>query len=265
MATEICNVFREKMEKMNIIIKAIVLLLLPATISRIVFNMFRVRSIRIGKGCKIGYSIILSRELIMDDGSSIGHFNILKNCKLKIGREGKIKHLNFIKGYMEMVMDEGAWINSQNKIAAPSSKGYHIPVFFMKQHAAIIMKHTFDVTDDITLGEGCLFAGSGSQVWTHAFYLGEFKSVRVDGAVNIGKKCYIGSSVVICAGVSITDNVAIGANTTIAKDIYSPGLYVNQPLRFIEYDADKAIGKLGEPVFENRVYRKNNSGVSHLR
>ncbi|MCA4611915.1 hypothetical protein LDZ77_00790 [Bacteroides xylanisolvens] len=39
----------------------------------------------------------------------------------------------------------------------------------MEESSVIIMNHAFDVTYRITLKKGVLFAGSGSQVWTHAF------------------------------------------------------------------------------------------------
>ena len=227
---------------------------LPCIVARLVVNLFH--GYKIEKGAKIGFSLILCDEIILSSTSHIGHFNLISVRKLLLNEKNKIRHLNFIKGAIDLRMDNGAWINSQNKITGPLEY-YKIPMFWMKKNAVIIMKHLFDVTDDITLGEGCLFAGAFTQVWTHAFHLGSERNVRVDGSVSIGKKCYIGANSVICSGVSLADNVVIGANTTVSKSLSEAGLYVSQPVRFIPYNADETIMKLGYPVYKNRVYSRN--------
>ena len=44
--------------------------------------------------------------------------------------------------------------------------------------------------------------------------------------------------------VHICNNCTIGAGVVVAKDIVKEGLYVNQALRYIEFDPDEAIKKL---------------------
>lgn len=132
-------------------------------------------------------------------------------------------------------------MNSQNKI---SSGPMHIkkPVTKLEMiNSALIMKHNLDLSDNITIDDNTTLAGVGTQIWTHAFYKSATRSAKVTAPVKIGKNCYIGSNVIICAGVTIRDNIAVGANATVSKDLTKPGLYVNQALRFIEYDGDKAI------------------------
>lgn len=244
------------MTTMNIkkIVSLFCLFFLPAYVARLIVNLFR--GYNIEKGSKIGFSLMLCDELYLSSTSSIGHFNFISIRKLKMMERNKIRHLNFIKGAIDLKMDKGAWINSQNKITGPMEY-YKIPLFWMQNNSVIIMKHLFDVTDNITLGEGCLFAGAYTQVWTHAFHLGSERNVRVDGAIKIGKKCYIGANSVLCSGVSLADNVVVGANTTVSKSLSEAGLYVSQPVRFISYNADEAISKLGTPVYKNRVYSRN--------
>lgn len=62
----------------------------------------------------------------------------------------------------------------------------------------------------------------------------------------------------ICAGVNICSDVALGANTTVSKNIETPGLYVSQPLRFIEFNGDKAIDNLTKNGIQmnDRIFRK---------
>jgi len=159
-------------------------------------------------------------------------------------------HFNIIKGGFSLIMNGNSWLHSQNKIASDWQSLDKPRLIKMGNNSAIISNHIFDVTDSIYIGEGSLVAGSRSQIWTHSFYLGKEKSACVMGEVTIGNRCYIGANSVICAGVHIIDNVAIGAGTTVSKDITEPGLYVNQPLRFIDYNADCAIDKLGEPILK---------------
>ena len=150
-------------------------------------------------------------------------------------------HLNVIKGRLDMITGKGLYMHSQNKISASMIDRGFIPIFEIKENVSFIMKHTVDLTDSVTIGEHTTVAGVGTQIWTHAFYIGEKRAEKVLGSVEIGKNCYIGSNVIICAGVTIRDNIAVGANATVSKDLTKPGLYVNQALRFIEYDGDKAI------------------------
>jgi len=87
-------------------------------------------------------------------------------------------------------------------------------------------------------------------VWTHGFYFAKEgdKVVRIDGDVRIGHNCYVGAKCVITAGVEIGDCITIGAGTCVPKTILQQGLYVSQPLRFIPFDPDEAMKKLGKPV-----------------
>ena len=92
----------------------------------------------------------------------------------------------------------------------------------------MMMKNEIDLSDNITIGEHAIIAGSGSQIWTHAFYQTRNRIARVDGSVEIGDYSYVGSNVVICSGVRICADCYIGANATVAKDITTPGLFISR-------------------------------------
>jgi len=169
-----------------------------------------------------------------------------------MGESARIGHLNFIKGYFDLIMDRRSVINLQNKISRISDpkRNYCLSVVHLKYHAKIGVKHLLDVTSNITIGENSMLAGAGSQVWTHGFYFAKEgdKVVRIDGDVRIGHNCYVGAKCVITAGVEIGDCITIGAGTCVPKTILQQGLYVSQPLRFIPFDPDEAMKKLGKPV-----------------
>jgi len=89
--------------------------------------------------------------------------------------------------------------------------------------------------------------------------MGKNRNVRIDGAVEIGERCDIGARSVICSGVKLADAIVIGANTTVSKSLTQSGLYVNQAIRYIPFDADESIQKLEELNcrVDKNVYRKN--------
>jgi len=55
---------------------------------------------------------------------------------------------------------------------------------------------------------------------------------RVNGTI-IGENCYIGAGTKIAGGVEICNDVVVGANSFVTKDITKPGIYVGIPARFL--------------------------------
>lgn len=55
--------------------------------------------------------------------------------------------------------------------------------------------------------------------------------VNISGNVNIGKRCYLGTNSVIREGITICDDVVIGAGGVVVKDITEPGTYVGNPVK----------------------------------
>ena len=53
------------------------------------------------------------------------------------------------------------------------------------------------------------------------------------GGAKIGVDCFIGTNATIGAGITICDNVVIGAKSLVLKDILIPGVYVGIPARRI--------------------------------
>lgn len=53
------------------------------------------------------------------------------------------------------------------------------------------------------------------------------------GGAKIGKNCVIGSATVLHHGITICDNVKIGSNSFVRKDITEPGTYAGTPAKRI--------------------------------
>lgn len=224
---------------------------------------FFLASLFIKKKIKIGLSIIIANEIQLEKNIRIGHFNVIIVNKIIMKEGAYIGNFNFIKGNFNLIMEECASINLQNKITSilsPQST-YQISKLYLKAYSKIGVKHLLDLTDSITIGSYSMLAGSDSQIWTHGFYFSKQgnKVSRIDGNVYIGNNCYIATRCVICAGVSINDAITLGANSCVSKNLTKQGLYVNQALRFIEFDPDIDIKKFGNPISiinDVNIYKK---------
>ncbi len=230
---------------------AVIIFLFPSIISVI---FLRLCGYKIGKGCKIGFSFIVTKKLQMDDNARIGHCNLILVNELQMKEGGRIKKFNVIKGNIFLKLKRNSTINQFNYIT--SAFDNRKTSCLLNDSAIIGVSHSIDLTSDFILGSYSILAGKGSQVWTHGFYHSKktHERWRIDGSVVIGDNVYIGSKSIICSGVSICNNCTIGAGAVVSKSIFKEGLYVNQTLRFIEFDPDEAIKKLKK--IEEHIYEK---------
>ena len=171
---------------------------------------------------------------------------------------GRICNLNFIKGLFDIELEDGARIGNMNKVSSASKINYHDVVFRLGAKTNLNANHQLDMTDSITIGNNSLIAGTQTQIWTHSFLIPKSKGrrVRVDSPVTIGDNCYVGSRCSIMPGVNISDNITVGAQTCVSKSLKEEGLYVSQPLRFIEFDADEKLNSFGDSIANGYIYRK---------
>lgn len=198
---------------------------------------------------KVGLSIILSDEILIEDGVSIGNFNFINCNKLILKKNAKIGKFNRITGGMNLIIEEGGWLD--HKVIASASKTKMKSRDYSTLH---LMKNShvisgfFNLTDSIIIGERSIIAGTGSEFWTHSFYLSPEKTIRVDGRIIIGNDCYIGSRCIFMPGLKVADNITVGAGCCVSKSLLISGTYVSQPLRYIETTTEKSLKKFGDPV-----------------
>ena len=210
---------------------------------------------------RIGMSFIKASKLILAANSSIGKFNYIKIEELELEKNSFIKHLNLIKGPFKILIKEKGSITNQNKIRRayhPITNGFSKLEIGFDSH--IVSNQFLDLTKSITIGSRSQIAGIRAQFWTHGFmHLKNQERVRVDGEIIVGDNVYIGSRCTFNAGVKVANNITIGSNSTISKDLIEEGLYVNQGLRFIKKDEALSLSKLkkteGQELLGN-VYEK---------
>ena len=86
---------------------------------------------------------------------------------------------------------------------------------------------TVSSRDSIRIGAQTRF-GENVKIYDHdhTYECGQFTSDYVSAPVSVGSRCWFGSNVVILRGVTVCDDVVVGANGIIAKSISEPGVYV---------------------------------------
>mgnify|MGYP000851884237 FL=1 len=103
---------------------------------------------------------------------------------------------------------------------------------FLKMNIGAETAFAFKVVPDllypeyITIGKNCVI-GYNTTILTHEFLVDEFKT----GPVHIGDNTLIGANVTILPGVTIGNNVKVGAGAVVSKDIPDNTLAYGNPIR----------------------------------
>jgi acetyltransferase-like isoleucine patch superfamily enzyme len=199
---------------------------------------------KVSYASKIGCSFLKVSKLQLSKKSRIGHFNLITIEALTLNEKAFIKHLNRIKGSIELTIKERGSITNQNTIRrAKHPITYGKSVFELGENTQVVSKNFFDLTKSIKIGRNSQLAGIGSQFWTHSYkhFEKDERRIRIDGEIVIGDHVYIGSRCMINAGIKISDSITVGSNSVVSKDLVAPGLYVNQQLRYLEKVNDEAV------------------------
>lgn len=239
--------------------KIIVLLgcfFLPSIVLR---PLLRVLGHKIGKGTKIGFSLIYVNKFTLLDNTKIGHLNLILNESLTLKQHAYIGYLNIFKGPFSIILNEKAAIGNKNYITrAKKGISYGVSNLTLGALTKVTVGHHLDLTRSITFGDNSILAGIKSQLWTHGYYHANEgpDRIRIDGEIKIGNNVYVGSACIFNPGVKVNDAIHIGAGSVISKNLQESGMYVSQGLRFIKNDIVTIKEKL------NRV--QDNGLVEHV-
>ena len=241
---------------MKKIITALILFIFPSFLAR---HIVRLWGIRI-KG-RIGFSLVFCEQCEIGPGAVIESGSLIKIPVLKMESRAKIRSFSLIRGGFSLLMHEAAVIKPFTKITNSLMLQYRKIQLKIGKMTILGVSSRIDMTGNVTIGDYTVFAGAGLEIWTHSYYHSKMvpKRFRIDGDVVVGNNIYIGSRCILTAGITIADNISIGAGSVISKNLERAGLYVNQPLRFLEFDPDEKIVRTCEPIPEapiDLVYRK---------
>lgn len=152
--------------------------------------LLRMLGYKIGKKCYIGYSLILSKDVMIGDYVSIGHFNLIWNL-------------------ISLKMLNGSRVGSFNWIT-----GGGIGNLTIKLNSSIRRFHFLEASGSIVIGNNSILAGRSSHFFTHGLSPSNLDDVR---PIIINDWCYIGSGVKIVPGVNIPDGCFVGMGSVVTK------------------------------------------------
>jgi acetyltransferase-like isoleucine patch superfamily enzyme len=183
-------------------IVAVASVILPWVLRRHILNL--VLNYRIAPDARVGFSLVSCDRLIMEPGSSIAHFTVVKSIGLvHLGEHAKIGSFNWISGI-------GA--NDRKHFADEIDRR---PQLVVGPHASITGRHIIDCSNAVMIGAFSTIAGAGTLILTHAIDLRENR--QRSGPVEIGRYCFVGAACVVLKGAKLPDYSVLAANSTLHK------------------------------------------------
>ena len=183
---------------------------LPSAVAKPLLRVFF--GYRIGKGVRLGFSIIDAKDCEIGDYVSIGHLNIFTGiAKLSLGEHSRIGALNIFRGGEEISIGRYCDIlrlNEINSIPEPDASNELDPRFLMGDGAMIGASHKIDFTDRVEFGKCVILGGRNSSVWTH--------NRQMTKPVLIGERTYLGSEIRVAPGSEIASRCIVGMGAVIS-------------------------------------------------
>jgi carbonic anhydrase/acetyltransferase-like protein (isoleucine patch superfamily) len=173
---------------------------------------------RIGRGVRLGLSLLDAREVELGDGTCIGHFNlVLRVGVLRTGRQARIGSLNILRGGERLSLGDYATVMRLNVLnAIPDHDCTTAPrsVLEVGDGAVIVSGHRIDFTDAVTLGRNVIVGGRNSSLWTH--------NRQQTAPITIGDFCYLGSEIRVAPGGRLADECILALGSVLSGEIREP-------------------------------------------
>ena len=182
---------------------------LPSFLKRPCYRWFF--GYRVGRGVRVGLSIIDARECEIGDETRIGHLNLFVGVgRLGLGDHVKIGHLNVVRGGDEVRIGRYAEImrlNEINSIPDPIVVNQVEPVFRLGEGSVVTTGHKIDFTDRVEIGRRTIIGGRNSSFWTH--------NRQRTRPVEIGELTYVGSEIRVAPGGVIPSRCIVGIGAVV--------------------------------------------------
>jgi acetyltransferase-like isoleucine patch superfamily enzyme len=172
----------------------------------------------INKNARIGLSIILAKQLVMEKKSRIHNFTVCKGIdRLVLKEDSGIASWNLITGF------------SQDAEIFEHVAGRQCELV-LNEHSGITMRHYIDCNGGIYIGAYTTIAGTGSQILTHSI---DIYANRQDAKpVYIGRYCFIGTKCILLPGSKLPDYSVLAAGSVLNKPYQDECfLYAGVPAR----------------------------------
>ena len=178
-------------------------------------------------------TIIRARRCHLADGVRIGaHNRFLIGQELTIGAQTIIGHHNDLTA-RTVALGEYVYWDSHVTVGhgGKFSPDAHLRV---GSYSMICARTTLNVNHAITIGE-CVGIGEDVAIWTHGSFLPILEGFPADfGPVVIGRKVWLPAKSTVLPNRRIGDNVVIGTNSLINKDLPAGCLAGGIPVRILK-------------------------------
>lgn len=221
----------------------------PSFIKKIIY---RLKGYKIGRNVSIGLgSVIIGKNVNIKDNVSIGLITIIRGEEITIERYAKIGSFTVIDSG-KIRIGEDSRINEQviiGGIRTPESSLDLGKRTIIMEYSYINTTKPVKIGDDSGIGGHCL-------LFTHGSWLNQLDGFPVTFApITLGKNVWLPWRVFIMPGISIGDNVVVGANSLIGKSVGSDCLVAGSPAKVIK---ENYPAKLSDDqkisIFKNYLY-----------
>lgn len=182
---------------------------LPSPIAKSFLRIFF--GYKIGKGVRIGFSLIDAHRCSIGDNVSIGHLNVFTGIdELSIGEHTRIGALNIFRGGSRIAIGrycEILRLNEINSIPEPDVVNEIDPQCIIGDGSMIGASHKIDFTDRVEFGKCVIFGGRNSSIWTH--------NRQRTAPVFVGERTYLGSEIRVAPGAAIPARCIVGLGSVV--------------------------------------------------
>lgn len=191
----------------------------PQPLKRWIYR--RVMRWTIHPSVRIGFTFILVESLVVEEGVSVSHFNVIKGCDLVVLKAGAmIGAFNWISG------------KPSGSGMAPSSPDRR-PQLIVGRESGITMRHLIDCSDAVTIGDFSIVAGFRCQILTHGIDVAD--SRQEAAPVTIGDRTVVFSGVILLAGSCVASRCVVAAGAVVTGELPEElRLYGGVPARAIK-------------------------------
>lgn len=231
--------------------------LLPSFIKK---WLYRNKGYRIGKNVGIGLgSVIIGKNVEIRDNTKIGFLTIIKSNEINIGRYVHIGSFVYIDTE-NLEIGEDSEIREYVYVA-----GLKTPESQLKlgKRCSIFQYCFLNPTKPINLGDDCGIGGL-SKLFTHGSYLSKLDGYPVAFApINIGNNVWIPWDVFILPGVTIGNNVVVGAGSIINKDISSNCIAAGNPAKVVKEKFPPVLSEQEKDAILKEIFYEFKNHLKH--
>jgi len=218
------------------------------------------RGYKIADGVKLSFGcVVIGKEVEIGKGSSVGFFTVIRARQIKIDRFVSIGSLTFMDTE-RIELGDDCRIREQVYVGGLSEPGSMLKLgkrCIIMQMSNLNPAKPIIIGDDSGIGGHCL-------LFTHASWLSQLEGFPVKFApITIGKNVWIPWRVFITAGVTIGDNVLVGPDTVISKDIPSNSVAAGTPLKISRNVFNKPVNENSRKKILTEIFGKFADHLQH--